>query len=1197
MATTDNSAIQPLDVYDPICSSDSVWYKDNELYSVSDKLDDMDAVIAAKADSTHTHTDYASQSDLALLEDVIGTKANAVHTHSQYASSSHSHDDYATVIALDTLESELDSKADASHTHAEYAPTSHTHSEYAETNHAHSNYAETTHAHDNYASVSHTHTASEVGAAVSEHNHDEDYAVINHTHTDYATVTSLNELSATVSGKANASHSHDDVYYTETEIDTKLAAKADSTHNHDGVYDVSGAAASALTSANAYTDSKIDALVGEGASVTLDTIGEISSAIVDNQDAIDLLNAAIANKANATDLNSHANDTELHITTTERNNWNAKSDFSGSYNDLTNKPSIPSIDGLASEDYVDEKVGSVTVESIGALPNTTVIPTVPTNVSAFTNDAGYLTEHQSLDGLATETYVNTQIDAIDIPSALSDLTTDSTHRLVTDTEKAVWNAKSDFSGNYNDLTNKPSIPSITGLATETYVDEAVSSKADSGHNHNDVYYTETEVDSLLSAKSNSSHNHDSSYDALGTAETKANAVQANLDVVSEDLTEHIDNADIHFTTAERTKLSGIAANANNYTHPNSGVTAGTYKSVTVNAQGHITGGANPTTLAGYGITDAETKGAANSALTSAKAYTDELIADEVANRDSAIATAKSSVISTASSDATTKANNALASAKTYTDSAVATVKNDLLNGAGTAYDTLKELGDLIDDNTDAISALETVASGKANSVHTHAISDITNLQTTLNGKANTSHGTHVTYSTTAPVMDGTASVGTASTVARSDHKHPTDTSRAAQTDLDALETVVAGKANSSHTHTIANVTNLQSALDAKQSAITGGASTITSSNLTTNRALISNGSGKVAVSAVTSTELGYLDGVTSNVQTQLDGKAASSHTHNYAGSSSVGGAATSANKLNTNAGDANTPVYFANGVPVACTGLDLNTTGSSASCTGNSATATKLATARTINGTSFDGTSDINLARAYNYSLGQVGNNVSYCMFARTSSSNTSGNCGATLLVTDCGNFGGTLAGAWLVQLSNRGSKPTMNVTTLLANNNGTVTFGYYTTEDYFYFGVYCGTYASDRTITVLRNTSVTLQDFGDTTTAPNGWTAVTPRVLSVDGHTHSYAGSSSVGGAATSANKLNTNAGSATQPVYFANGVPVKTTYTLGASVPSGAKFTDTTYSVATTSANGLMGASDKSKLDGMVLATVSEVETYLGI
>ena len=52
----------------------------------------------------------------------------------------------------------------------------------------------------------------------------------------------------------------------------------------------------------------------------------------------------------------------------------------------------------------------------------------------------------------------------------------------------------------------------------------------------------------------------------------------------------------------------------------------------------------------------------------------------------------------------------------------------------------------------------------------------------------------------------------------------------------------------------------------------GAVSTIKDSNLTANRALVSNGNGKVAVSAVTSTELGYLDGVTSAIQTQLDGK-------------------------------------------------------------------------------------------------------------------------------------------------------------------------------------------------------------------------------------------------------------------------------------------------------------------------------------
>lgn len=57
-------------------------------------------------------------------------------------------------------------------------------------------------------------------------------------------------------------------------------------------------------------------------------------------------------------------------------------------------------------------------------------------------------------------------------------------------------------------------------------------------------------------------------------------------------------------------------------------------------------------------------------------------------------------------------------------------------------------------------------------------------------------------------------------------------------------------------------------------SITGAASTIVSSNLTASRALVSNSSGKVAVSAVTSTELGYLDGVTSAIQMQLNNKQA-----------------------------------------------------------------------------------------------------------------------------------------------------------------------------------------------------------------------------------------------------------------------------------------------------------------------------------
>lgn len=57
----------------------------------------------------------------------------------------------------------------------------------------------------------------------------------------------------------------------------------------------------------------------------------------------------------------------------------------------------------------------------------------------------------------------------------------------------------------------------------------------------------------------------------------------------------------------------------------------------------------------------------------------------------------------------------LSEANAYADS----IKDDLLNGAGDAYDTLKELGELIDENTDALEALEVIATNKADASHNH----------------------------------------------------------------------------------------------------------------------------------------------------------------------------------------------------------------------------------------------------------------------------------------------------------------------------------------------------------------------------------------------------------------------------------------------------------------------------------------------
>ena len=56
------------------------------------------------------------------------------------------------------------------------------------------------------------------------------------------------------SAKANTSHTHDDRYYTETEVDSKLAGKADKTHNHDSAYDIKGSANAVQSNLNTVND-------------------------------------------------------------------------------------------------------------------------------------------------------------------------------------------------------------------------------------------------------------------------------------------------------------------------------------------------------------------------------------------------------------------------------------------------------------------------------------------------------------------------------------------------------------------------------------------------------------------------------------------------------------------------------------------------------------------------------------------------------------------------------------------------------------------------------------------------------------------------------------------------------------------------------------------------------------------------------
>lgn len=148
-----------------------------------------------------------------------------------------------------------------------------------------------------------------------------------------------------------------DLYYDKTATDALLAAKADT--------------------ATTYTKTEVDSALSGKAD---------TSAVTAVNDA----------------LTAHTANTTIHVTSAEKATWNNKSDFSGDYNDLTNKPTIP---------------------------------TVPTNVSDFTNDAGYIT-NADITGKADTTAVTQVNDALTAHTA-------NTTIHVTSAEKAEWDGKAE----------------------------------------------------------------------------------------------------------------------------------------------------------------------------------------------------------------------------------------------------------------------------------------------------------------------------------------------------------------------------------------------------------------------------------------------------------------------------------------------------------------------------------------------------------------------------------------------------------------------------------------------------------------------------------------------------------------------------------------------------------------------------------
>ena len=257
-------------------------------------------------------------------------------------------------------------------------------------------------------------------------------------------------------------------------------------------------------------------------------------------------------KADKTDLHTHSNKAVLdQIDDAKIAAWDEKSEFSGSYNDLTDKPEIPSIEGLASETFVKDEIAKI----VDSAPET--LDTLNKLAEALSDDENFAVtvsnqiglkadktdldekvdkvegksliddeeierlskvdnyddseirealnakvEQKDLVGFATKEEVNAKANQTDVDNALglkADKTDLHTHNnkavldKIDDAKIAAWDEKSEFSGSYNDLTDKPEIPSIEGLAKEEDleplaksedVNQALALKADKSELHN-----------------------------------------------------------------------------------------------------------------------------------------------------------------------------------------------------------------------------------------------------------------------------------------------------------------------------------------------------------------------------------------------------------------------------------------------------------------------------------------------------------------------------------------------------------------------------------------------------------------------------------------------------------------------------------------------------------------------------------------
>ena len=281
-------------------------------------------------------------------------------------------------------------------------------------------------------------------------------------------------------------------------------------------------------------------------------------------------------------------------------------------------------------------------------------------------------------------------------------------------------------------------------------------------------------------------------------------------------------------------------------------------------------------------------------------------------------------------------------------------------------------------------------------------------------------------------------------------------------------------------------------------------------------------------------------------------------------------------------------------------------------------TATKLSTARTINGINFDGSANINnygyceTAAATAAKTVTVGGTFTLATgafvivkfkYANTASSptlNVNGTgakpiyqYGTTKVSTSSTTTGWTAGAVQLLVYDGSGwirdfwsnttySKDAVQCTTAAdtAAKEGSTSY-YDLNNDYFVVMLtYANTAASAITLDINDKGAKPIYINGTASSSTNYTLPTGLYLVHYDGTNYHFRTDGKIPGTVVNADKLTTNAGSTTQPVYFADGVPKAITYTLGKSVPSDAKFTDTDTKVTSVNNHYTPSANTNSQL-----------------